>query len=148
MSKFSPAGFGIGDMKFRHFDIINKSDPLSKCLLPLFLNSPDSWRNTAFAFTCQSSLDGKSRHFDIVSSREMHLTQVLFDRNTFIFMLDCLMLACSNFLPHSCAPVATPLGSFKDQEYSLAFPQSVYFSLIKTQCLLVSKAEGLQIQGI
>lgn len=58
------------------------------------------------------------------------------------------MLACCNFLPHSCAPVVTPLGSFKDQDYSLAFPQSVYFSLIKIQCLLLSKAEDLQIQGI
>lgn len=82
-SNFNPAGFGIDVMKFRDFNIINKSDPFSKYLLPLFLSSPDSWRNTASAFTCQS-LDGKSRHFDIVSSREMHLTKVLFDRNPFI----------------------------------------------------------------
>lgn len=63
-------------------------------------------------------------------------------------MLDRLMLACCNFLPHSCAPVATPLGSFKDQDYSLVLRQSVYFSLIKIQCLLLSKAEDFQIQDI
>lgn len=58
------------------------------------------------------------------------------------------MLACCNFLPRSCAPVAIHFGSFKDQDYSLALPQSVYFSLIRIQCLLVSKAADLQIQGI
>lgn len=89
-SNLSPVVSGIDVMKFRNF-IINKSDPLSKYLLPLFLSSPDSWRNTAFASHVSQSLDGKSRHFDIVSSREMHLIKVLFDRNPFVL---CCIACC------------------------------------------------------
>lgn len=61
-SNLSPVVSGIDVMKFRNF-IINKSDPLSKYLLPLFLSSPDSWRNTAFAFSCQSVFGWKKQTF-------------------------------------------------------------------------------------
>lgn len=62
-SNFSPVEFGIDVVRFRNFNIINKSGPLPKHLLPLFLSGPDSWRNTAFAFTCQSAFGWKKQTF-------------------------------------------------------------------------------------
>lgn len=58
------------------------------------------------------------------------------------------MLGCCNFLPYPCVSAASPLGSSEEQKYSLALPHSVYFSLIKIPCLLVSIAEDSEIQSI
>lgn len=147
-SNSGPVGFVINIMKFRNFDVINKSDPLAKYLQPLFLSSLDRWQNTRFAISCQSVFEWKRQPFrHCIQERDAPCTGFVWQESIY-FLLDCLMLGCCNFLPHPRAPVANPLSSSEEQEYSLALPHSVYFSLIKIQCLLVSRAEDLQIQGI
>lgn len=50
-SNSGPVGFVIDIMNFGNFDTINKSDPLSKYLQPIFFSSLDSWQNTGLAFS-------------------------------------------------------------------------------------------------
>jgi len=135
-------------MKFRNIAIINKGDPLAKYLQHLFLNSSDSWQNKRLAFSCQTFLGWKEQPF-LHWLQEGHAPCTGFVWSESInFILDCLTLGCCNFLRHPHAAVAAPLGSSKEQAYSLALPHSAYFGHIKIQHLLVSRPKDLQIQGI
>lgn len=81
-------------------------------------------------------LDGKSRHFDIVSSREMHLPKVLFDRNPFvlcwtawcylavIFYLTRVLLL---LLPWAPSRTRTTVQQFLNLFISVSLKSNVYF---------------------
>lgn len=84
-SNSSPAGFVIDIMKFRNFDVINKAILWPSICSLYFSVAQTAGKTQNLPSPVSQPLDGESSHFDIAPRREMHLVQVLFDKNLLIW---------------------------------------------------------------